>query len=460
MELHDRDMPYDEDWARRVLAALSKHYNGSALSAHVPEYAPWMLTPLRTVASAYTPERERKDIIGDLRYKLGIASMHNQWRSMHDLSLSERGFTEMLLAQSFLQALPLTVDHAGVRFSMEDYSALQEKFGEEGMIAGKLNAVGITPGTLAGNGMFVLAPSQGKRLLNFLEGNDALEAIHPVDIEKRNAWVATDTAQLQRYHDVMPHVLNRMCRTIDVDYTGLFQYAPDLLSQLLTVDTTPVEDGFADPAPSAGVRSPLIYDMLFACLKTYREKRPLFYSMYYAPSLGEIERTASEDARKLTDFFKGTVRAHMGVNQLQFWMHSQVNDVNGKEKPIEALSIDAEQLRPWIERCHVTDEIEFFKLLGISAEPYAGLKDAYNGCAARIIITDPKAIGRIKELGAQVVQVPVRQIGDALRRERASIPFAVSARADVLHMADWKARVAASERRREERRNRPDGPTK
>lgn len=452
MELHDKDIPYDDAWAHRVIAALRRHYNGSGFSTQVPEYAPWMLTALRVAASAYTPESERNDVIGELRYKLGIASMQNQWRAMYDQTLSERGFAELLSAQLFLQALPLTIDRGGVRFSVKDYISLQEKFGDDGILAGKLRVVGIDPEHVhQERGMFVLPNAQGGRLLSFLEGTDALEFMQPVDIDKRRDWVAKDAAQLQRYYDVMPLALSRLRQTIDHDYARLFQYAPDVLSQLLSIEATPVEDGFADPSPSAAMRTPLIHDMVFASLKTYREKNPLFYTMYYTPTPSEVERVANGDMRKITDFFKAVVRAHMGANQLQFLEHVQVV---GKQKSTEVLSIDVEQVHPLIDRCCVANETEFFKLLGVHADPYAGLKDTYNGCAARIVISDANAIARIRELGAQVTRVPVTQIADTLRRERAvSSPVPEAGSANVIGFGEWGRRV----KERKEEKVRPKG---
>lgn len=457
MELHDKDMPYDEAWARRVITALGSYYNGSALSIHMPEYAPWMLTPLRTAASAFTPEHERQDVIGELYYKLGVASMRNQWRVMADPGLSAQGFQELLLSQLFLQALPLTVDRAGVRFSVKDYIALQEKFGDEGILAGKLKAVGIDPKHVQmENGMFVLPRVHGERLLAFLEGKDALEVIYPVDVKRRQDWKAKDEVKLQRYYAVMPHVLTCMRRGISADYMGLFHYAPDALSHLLSVDATPAEDGFAEPTPQAGMRAPLSRDMLFSSLKAYNENRSLFGTVYHRPTTSETEWHAHEDMHKLTGNFAAMVRAHMCVNQLSFHSHVQAGGI--KEQPVEALSVDTEQLGPWMQHCHVSGEAQFFALLGISATPYAGHKDPYNVCAARVVITDPRAIAYLKELGAQVTQAPIVQMVGRLRSDRPA-PDA-GKEASVLEFREWGRRVEERKKARSKGENPSSSPVR
>lgn len=454
MELHASTPVYNDAWARRVHAALVKLYGDDIL-----EYGEWMLKPFRTIASGEVPQDVRRSTAEEFRHKLGIAASERLYASAGSMGTgrSETEFLDVLSTLLFLHALPITADSAGVRFPVKAYIDLQERFGDEDVLCGKLRGLGIDPAhVMPQRDMFVMAKEEGERLQGFLKGETSLLPSPMRDVPtRRYDLITANDVQMQRYHEVLPHAIARMEQYLKSQYSRLYRFCPYMLEHIVMSDATPVEDGFARPDQKLEWQQEHNNRELFSVLKEYNGRNN-YYA--YAPTQADLHQRATNDLERLKSTFQRQVRAHMMLNQLEFQAHETVQDVPETRKRPVVWSISSHVLEPLMQYARADSPRLFFLSAGAGdcGEAYTGHADERNGITSRFVVTDNFAMDYLRDMGAKVV--PTRKVVQIAsecvlqRKEMPRVNTAPASEATLLPMESWarklqdrKARPAPNE---------------
>ncbi len=440
--LHPTATELDTLWAVRVHDALQRLYGSS-----ICEFNDWMLPQYRRIADGTIPADERRDEIEGLRWKFGIAE-NMRVGSGPALWGDEAGFRDALKALMFLHALPMREDSTGrIHFEVKDYIALQEAFGDDGVLAHKVKIAGIAPEQVVGHhGTMSLTQDDSVALKHFMHGTPGAEKalFDGKAIAARRDLITQDQIKLDRYYSVLPHVVSQMTAYMQSRQSQIFSRNPEIVNHLAHIDQTPFEDGFAARNRDASDTSSRL-NLYRKAIEEYWKYR----SKYQAHPLdaNEIDTRIVSDMGQFLEIFQQKMRAHMSIAQLHFKQHRMAGYQG------DVLSIDESALAPFLKQCKVPSITRFFDAAGAGkcSERMDGRADENNGIASRVVISDGRAQDYLRALGAQVVVVPnLLQISGAkldTRRSGAREIIKPEGEITVLGMEEWAARIKEKKRR-------------
>lgn len=439
-------VPMDAAWSHRVYAALHALYGPRIL-----EYQEWMLPKFQAIADGRQPRDVRLSHIEDLRIKLGIqqaaiAHAHGGITGTWD---DEKGFADTLFTQLFVHSLPMQRDGKRIRFSINDYSVLQDVLDDDVFqLAGRLRAAGIAPEFLhTEGGMFVLPEVESEALTRFMEGKPAgtKASLEGKARSARTDLVTCDDIRLSRYYSVLPKVASEMQDYMRNHYSRLLAREPQFVQLMVNTDPTPFEDGFAKRIGVPALHHPSERQMVEG-IKGY-----LLYDFAYLagrPDGLEMHRKALEKMDELRLIFQRKMRAHMCLDQLSFKAHELVEDDHKPQMRSHVLSIPQSDIAPWLAYSESANIAQFFSAAGAGqkcAVTMIGHRDDFNGLSGRVIVTDPNAVHYLKGMGARIEEVPeLTQLGDDMMRKRKDVPRFVPVDArqqSVLPMEHWAKKV-------------------